>query len=341
MESNIPRILIEVTARGAIRELKRTPRRGFRNMVDLALNFCHGRFQRVFFESAQRLLQNEQSAYYELVYDLVNRVDADRLMTFGINLGYNSCTSGAKTIRALEASEGYNIPWLTSIVLSGADYLEREAAYDSLIDQGRKLGIYSWQLFSQGEAAELLALPRKYQDCAFALFCTPEEWGEALLEEAAPLYNLLPAVRYEDGAEEVCRQMRDRGLFYAVYVPYGPEDLEDIQSGELFACTEPLGAAFTMLAPKEDCPADVRQEAYNAAIRVRQSQRYRTVPWDIVGDSCMVDSVISEDECFALFDSSGALCLPNGAGENGSLNLFQIPLTEILRAAYPKKKAEP
>ncbi|MCD7760246.1 MAG: hypothetical protein LUH16_00490 [Clostridiales bacterium] len=337
MENNIPRILIEITAREAIKELKRTPRRGIRNMVDLALNFCHGRFQRAFFESAQRLLQNEQSAYYELVYDLVNRIDTDRLMTFGMNLGYNSCTSGAKTIRRIEADEGYNIPWLVSVILNGDRYLEREEAYCSLIDQGRKLGIYFWQLFSQGNAAELLALPRKYKDCAFALFCTPEEWDETLLEEAAPLYNLLPAVRYEDGAEEVCRRMRERGLFYAVYVPYGTEELADIRSGELFACTEPLGAAFTVLAPREDCPAEVRQQAYESAVQVRQSQHYRTIPWDILGDSRMVDSVISEDECFAVFAPSGDLIQPEGAEEH--LNLFQMPLTDILRAAYPKKKA--
>ncbi|MCC8128467.1 MAG: hypothetical protein LIO51_00790 [Clostridiales bacterium] len=338
MENNIPRILIEVTARGAIRELKRTPRRGIRNMVDLALNFCHGRFQRAFFESAQRLLQNEQSAYYELVYDLVNRVDTDRLMTFGMNLGYNSCTGGAKTIRRIEASEGYNIPWLATIMVSGDQYLDQEDAYCSLVDQGRKLGIYSWQLVSRGNAAELLALPRKYQDCAFALFCTPEEWDEALLEEASPLYNLLPVVRYEEGTEEVCSQMRERGLFYAVCVPYGQEELMDIQSGELFACTEPLGSAFTMLMPREGCPEGTRQEAYAAAIQVRQSQRYRTIPWDILGDSCMVDSVISEDECFAVFAPNGDLILPEGAEEH--LNLFQMSLTDILRAAYPKKKAQ-
>ncbi|MCD7734703.1 MAG: hypothetical protein LUH48_06205 [Clostridiales bacterium] len=337
MENNIPRILIEITARGAIRELKRTPRRGIRNMVDLALNFCHGRFQRAFFESAQRLLQNEQSAYYELAYDLVNRVDADRLMTFGMNLGYNSCTSGAKTIRRIEADEGYNIPWLATVMVSGDQYLEREDTYCSLIDQGRKLGIYSWQLFSRGNAAELLALPRKYPDCAFALFCAPEEWDDALLEEAAPLYNLLPVVRYEDGTEEVCRRMRERGLFYAVHVLYGPEELADIQSGELFACTEPFGAAFTMLMPKEDCPEETRQEVYAAVTQARQSQRYRTIPWDILGDSCMVDSVISEDECFAVFAPSGDLILAEEAEEQ--LNLFQMPLTDILRAAYPKKKA--
>ncbi|MCD8381340.1 MAG: hypothetical protein LUC30_00260 [Clostridiales bacterium] len=339
MENNIPRILIEITARRAIRELKRTPRRGIRNMVDLALNFCRGRFQRAFFESAQRMLQNEQSAYYELVYDLVNRVDTDRLLTFGMNLGYNSCTSGAKTIRALEASEGYNIPWLASVILSGDQYLEREDDYCSLIDQGRKLGIYSWQLFSRGNASELLALPRKYPDCAFALFCAPEEWDETLTEEAAALYNLLPVVRHEDGVEEVCRRMRDRGLFYAVYVPYGPEELADVQSGELFACTEPLGAAFTMLMPKEGCPEETRREVYDATVRARQGQRYRTIPWDIMGDSCMVDSIISEDECLAVFASSGDLILPEGAETGESLNLFRMPLTEILRAAYPKEKA--
>ena len=64
------------------------------------------------------MLQNENSAYYQLVREVVSHADTDRLYTFGMNLGYNGCTVGAQRIRENEENLGCNIPWTGPIQVS-------------------------------------------------------------------------------------------------------------------------------------------------------------------------------------------------------------------------------
>ena len=111
MENSMSRILIETTVRQTLKGLQDDPKRSIRNVVDMALHFSDGRFQSRFFRTAQTMLEHEDSAYYVLVEDAANHIDQEHLVTFGMNLGYNSCTWGAQRIRTNEAQLGFNIPW--------------------------------------------------------------------------------------------------------------------------------------------------------------------------------------------------------------------------------------
>jgi len=92
MENSMSRILIETVVRKTLKDMKEDPERGIRNLVDMALHFSNGRFQTNFFQVAQTMLKNENSPYYALLRNISSSVDAERLVTFGMNLGYNSCT---------------------------------------------------------------------------------------------------------------------------------------------------------------------------------------------------------------------------------------------------------
>ena len=106
MEQNISRILVEMAVKTALKNIKDSPERGIRNLLDMALQCTEGKFQHEFFSTAQSMLQNENSAYYELVRDIVMHTDTNRLFTFGMNLGYNACTVGAQRIRENEKNCG-------------------------------------------------------------------------------------------------------------------------------------------------------------------------------------------------------------------------------------------
>ena len=92
MENSASRIIIETIVKKTIREIKDSPRRSIRNLVDMGLRFSNGRFQKMFFLAAQTMLQNQNSAYYRLIEDTVSNVNQQNLITFGMNVGYNSCT---------------------------------------------------------------------------------------------------------------------------------------------------------------------------------------------------------------------------------------------------------
>ena len=117
MSKDINRILIETAVKRALRDMDEAPERAARNLVDLGMNFSGGRFQKRFLGTAREMLRNEDSAYYQVIRDIITHVDREILLDFGINLGYNSCTKGAEAIRSLEAQKGFNIPWSLSLAL--------------------------------------------------------------------------------------------------------------------------------------------------------------------------------------------------------------------------------
>lgn len=123
MNHNFSRIVIETIVRKAITDIQDTPKRSTRNLVDMALNFAEGRFQNRFFQTAQTMLKDENSSYYKLVTDMIPNVDTDKIVMFGLNVGYNSCIVGAKKIRTLEKQDKFHIPWSITLVMSGKEYL--------------------------------------------------------------------------------------------------------------------------------------------------------------------------------------------------------------------------
>ena len=115
MIKDMTKVLVESTVRRTIKNIQKSPERATRNLIDLGLEFSNGRFQTGLFKQAQKMLQNRKSAYYDLVKNIVALVDQDIITTFGVNLGYNSCTKGARLIRDIEAKKGFNVPWALNL----------------------------------------------------------------------------------------------------------------------------------------------------------------------------------------------------------------------------------
>ena len=336
MNHTISRVLIETVVKKALRDIKDSPERSIRNLVDMALQFSNGRFQKEFFETTQTMLQNEDSAYYRLVRDAAYSVSEDRMLTFGVNLGYSSCTYGAKIIRATEANEYFNIPWSLSLGIDEASWSEHACRYQEVISEGETLGVYSWLLFADGCLIDLLSLAAQHPEHAFAMFCEPECITQKLMEEAETVHNIMFVVRYNEGAAEACQLLRENKHLYSVYLPYRETDVEGILSGELFCCTEPLHPAFTMLLADHSCSMLTQTMVYDYVVKSRKEHKHQTIPWDVVHDSRFVDGIISDDACAAGFNRNGALYTMEEHPSQGAYNLFTQPLAEILKTAFPK-----
>lgn len=336
MENSMSRILIETTVRQTLKGLQDDPKRSIRNVVDMALHFSDGRFQSRFFRTAQTMLEHEDSAYYALVEDAANHIDPEHLVTFGMNLGYNSCTWGAQRIRTNEAKLGFNIPWTVLFLMEEPHCSRHLPQYDRAVSEGEELGIYSWILLSHGNFLELLPLIERHPDSAFFLFCRPEDISPAVLDEITPLRHLMLVVRWGDQADEACAMLRNARLPYSVYYPYSPDDLPFIRSGDLFCDTQQLHPLFTALAAKPDCPAEIQRQAHQAAEELRNGQNYKTVPWELCYDTRSLDEIISDDACYVLFDGQGQLIALDNPGCAPFGCLFEEGLTSLIRRAYPK-----
>jgi len=332
MIKDVKRVLIETMVRRALRDMESDPERSVRNLVDLGLNFAKGRFQKEFLRELHEMLENECSAYYPMFQDVVTHVERERLLTFGMNVGYNSCTWGANTIRKIEEQEHYNIPWSMMLEISCDTYLSSPEQYESLLEQGEELGIYTWFLFVDHNPMELFSLINNHRDCAFVLFCTPEMIDERLISDTAELNNLMLAVRWEEETAAVCTRLREEKLLYSVYVPYCDETFPQMENGSLFDETDEVHPLFTVILPLPGCSPCTY---HNTIKKIRSEQIYRTIPWDFVGDACTIDGVISDYVCAAAFDRNGYLHTIGGDMTEESCNVFRNPLPEILKQVFP------
>lgn len=336
METNMPRVLIETIVKKALKEINDSPERSVRNLVDMALNFSEGRFQSRFFETAQTMLKNESSPYYELIRDTVAYVDAEHFAGFGINVGYNGCTVGAKKIRAAEEAQGFNVPWSISLCIDTQQFPDRQERYHRVIEQGEALGVYVWLLFAKGAPRELLTLPARHADSAFVLFCAPQDITPPFLDAAAALHNIMLAIRLADSTPQACDLAREKGLLYSVYHCYGAEDTAAITGGALLRATEQLHPIFTILLSDSECSDAARQQVYAYVKQARNEQQFQTLPWEAALDGSFVDSIISQNACSLGFDEAGQMITLYEKKPQDCFNLFHNDLPLILQRAFPK-----
>ena len=336
MENSISKILIGTMVKKTLNDIKTDPERSIRNLVDMALQFSSGRFQHRFFSTAQQMLRNERSSYYDLIRNAVADTDTEQLYTFSMNLGYNGCTAGARKIRENENKIHCNIPWTVLLHIDTDRWGQTEDSYQKLILEGECLGIYVWSLFADRNPQEILSLAQRHPDSAFFLLCEPGDITSAFLEEAQDLNNLMLVVRYDEDAADIYDAIRSRRMHVSVWYPYGPEDVQAIVNGDLFYSTQQVFSIFTILLRKQGCPDEVQRVVYQSVERGRKEQTFRTVLWELYFDNCLVDRIISDEACFAYFDRNGVLQSGSNVRRN-CRTLFDSGLTEMFMEVFPKK----
>ena len=330
--NTIARTLIQTVVRQKLNAIKSDPERSLRNLVDMGLSFAVGGEQKRFLQQAQHALQDESSAYYRIIYDAVLHVDTEHLIGFGMNLGYNSLTAGSRIIRRLESERGYDIPWCLTLVLNRRGFDDHETAYSDLIEQGKKMGIYTYLLMAQELPAGLLPLLQQQRDCAFLLFAAPGDLTEDVIDMTAQLKNVVPVIRYEDGTEEICSAMRQREMLYSVFLPYHREKAENLLTDGVMQDIEQLHSPLTCFvaytSPENCTPSPLYQSIVNA----RNDLHLQTIPVELWEDLRFIDSVISPCSSHSVaFDAEGRLIRTDGSSDS-SLSFIEKPLEEILSA---------
>jgi len=330
----LSRAMTEAVIRKGIKDIKESPNRSIRNLIDMGLNFSGGRFQKEFFTAAQTMLQNENSAYYRFIADRIAHTDENKIVALGLNIGYNSCTMGADIIRCQEKLYGFNIPW--SVSLSVTDYEQHQCEYISLVEQGNQLGIYNWVIYCDDCINNIVELADRFKNNAFIICCKPRDITLCVLDEAEKINNVMFTVLHTDGVENACRMLRENRVVYSVLHVYSENDLHDVLNGEFLCDTDVLNPAFTGFIADESCSEMTKQMVYQYITDTRSRQQDATVVWDMIKDSEFVDSIISDGCCSVWFDGNGYMMGDKNAQKKSSCNIFRQPLRDILKTSFPK-----
>ncbi len=324
---NNAKSIIEAYVGKKLEDMRENPDRETRNLVDLALGLSAGRFQKRFLSIAHSMLEDENSPYYALVHDAIKNVGTANILKFGMNIGYNSFTAGANTIRNLEKERGYNIPWVITFYVDDESFSEE--AYLDVIKQGKRLGIYTYIFFCHTIPEKLTEVFDDETECAFILFSDAENIRKEILGQASEIKNLMLCVKYSDSAVGVCECLRESKALYSLWYEYDEEPMCE----ELLNSADELHPIITFFVRTDDDYLGYN-DVYDEVCKLRDSRTAASAPIEFTGTCRMVDEIISDDACIAVFDSFGKLISVDT--DMYDCNFKNQPLTEIFERCYTK-----
>ncbi len=339
-KETLVRAMIEGAVNLVLKKVESDPKRSIRNVIELAMNNSRGRFQRSFFESAQRMLKNEDSAYYTLAERAISEIDYNILKKFGINLGYNGCTCGAEKIRQNEAKLGFNIPWALYIDAANADGKFADTA-GKIISEGMELGVYVYIVFGGASTgSSMRELYCRFGECAFIAACSAEDVSETLPDDFDGIYNVAFSVSSDDmrQLEKACEILEEGRRLYGVHTYYNDDSVQDLLTDEQLGLYETAGGAFVCCIPEEGTSRDTLECVKNRVHKMRFGQMHPYFVMDFAADMDKIDHIISDDTCWVSISADGTIYSCTGKYSGGEYDITSNPLSDILRRVTPPKQ---
>lgn len=344
MDHNANRRLIEAIVKKAFHHLQEEPEREIRNLVDLGSMFASGKFQKEFFSAAESELGKKNSQYYKIVAQLIKKTDEDALLGFGINLGYNALTYGAKMVRDFENAAGHNVPWTLLLELSNEGKLDA-ASIDGLIQQGKKMGIFSYIFILQSGYSKLCALIptlAAHDDCAFIIIANAQSFTvNHTAAQLSHLRNTMLGLDIRTGNDReimaAAKHLRETKLLCASFYMADRAEYESINK----AAQRAADFGFELVCILQDYSYYVEHPAQIKAVidETRNHLDRPVLPIDIMSDILMVDRNISTEGCLAMILDNGEFYITNmeTKEQNVGYNVIETPLSDILRHSLPKR----
>ena len=333
------RTLIEAVVSRSLNEIESDPQRGIRKIVDLGSHLAIGRSQRRFLTTLRQLLSNDASPYYALIEQVVRTTRRSSLKLFGIDLGYNSWTLGAASIRLRELRHRHNIPWIVSCLLGGADGASSRDLF-SLVEQGRTMGIYCYRLVfeTDKDLSSCMELFHRFPDCAFFLFVSSELLNDTTVEQVAECDNLMIFVKAEPELwPHAAEQLSNHGTLHALYLPYSTADeVERALAGELCEeLAEHTGCVLCLTAPP-DAPLQTDQAVRTLVRSYRNSPSAPILAVDYTSDCLAVDEIISGACSLLMFAGGKTFCRTMQGTRILDLDFRSLPLNRLLAECFPR-----
>lgn len=336
---DLTRTIIESAVDRALRDMEKDAHRSVRNLVDLALTFSKGRFERHFLEICRRMLESEGSPYYTALDRALDRVDRQTLKIFGVNLGYEGCSKGARRIRETEAQAGFNVPWALTM-FAGREGLSR-IYIQRMISEGTALGIHVYLLVDRGlSGPELEQLLQDNKTCAFVVFTSGARSADWDLSRLRCQHNLMISVEADQPlALELCQALTEERMLYAVHRQYNAQSAQPVLEPAQMEALEALGPLFVLLYPAQGVAQQVRCAMHRRVEACRNAQSYPFGLIELSEDLLAIDQIISDGPCSLAFLPDGQATTAQGVLDGSGFNIRTTPLPAILRAALPKPPA--
>lgn len=342
--------IIKTAVNKGIQYIEDNPKRGVRNLVDLGDYCATGRFQKDFFDIAHDILNNENSSYYQIIENAVKNISHDTLISFGINLGYNSWTKGAGIVRQHEINNGCNVPW--TIVLDFEKICENQLSSDeisNLISYGKKIGIYCYMFMIDSNIKSfenITSILKQHEDCAFILFLNPNIITDETIKSINKQNNIIVSVLLEDSEiknnNEIMIKKTNLLLkskcMFGVYKYYDDNYVKKVLNGEFAKEIIKTNCNYAFLIKKENCSEKKSKQVSNYVKNARMKNNSPVFIMDFYEDIANIDRNISVESCFLSINSIGQATISSLYNQQTTFNIRNNTLEQILASTMPKIK---
>ncbi|MGM9946611.1 radical SAM protein [Floccifex sp.] len=260
----------------AIQYIYKDPDKNLVKLMDWADTFAKGEFepQR---KMIRTVITDPSHPYYSFVRRIISDVDPHVMKTIASNFFINAVLKGWPIQEKARKDYGCNIPWTILLDPTSACNLHCTGCWaaeygnrlnlsfeeiDSIIEQGKQLGIYFY-IYTGGEPLvrkkDLIRICEKHDDCVFLAFTNATLIDEDFANEMLRVGNFVPAISLE-GFQEATDQRRGQGVYekvikaiellrkkklvYGISSCYTSQNFESITSEEYFDRLIDLGCYF-------------------------------------------------------------------------------------------------
>ena len=223
------------------------------------------------------ILDHPESNMYQLIMRVIEVVDPEVVKTVFSNFFLNAAILGWPKQEKLRAEYNCNIPWAILLDPTSACNLHCTGCWaaeygnklnltfdeiDSIIEQGKELGIYFY-IYTGGEPLvrknDLIALCKKHSDCIFLSFTNATLIDEAFADDMLRVKNFIPAISVEgdmaahDGrrgkgsyekVEKAMKLLKEKKLPFGVSCCYTSANCDSISSDEFYDWLVDKGVLF-------------------------------------------------------------------------------------------------
>lgn len=225
----------------------------------------------------REILENQDNNWFELIESVWTDIDPQIIRKFFENFIMNANLDWAEKREKVMEEYHCNVPWAILLDPTSACNMHCTGCWaaeygnrlnlsfdeiDSIITQGKKLGVYMY-IYTGGEPLmrkqDLIALCNKHSDCEFLAFTNATLIDEEFADEMLRVKNFIPAISVE-GSEEDTDSRRGKGSYQRVVrameilrrkkLPFGvsccytSQNLDSISSEEFIDQLVSWGAKF-------------------------------------------------------------------------------------------------
>lgn len=328
---NFTRVLIETAVERGIRDVTNDPKRSLRRLADLGKQYSEGRFQKAAFGHITNLLKNDDSPYYKLLENFLATVDHRMIKTFGLNMGYDSWTYGARLIRKEAGERGYMLPWVVQLHYDEHYGALKASDINDLINTLKPLGVNTYVIMWEhgiSDTPALLNVLKAHTECAFFLFVNDGLISPLAAEELKAIGNAVISVNISAmEAASSCRMLKEMKFLYLIHYLYNADDVDRFSYGERMEEWLSYGSAFIFLIQKDSD----RGLAGRFAKRARMEQEFPILIWDVYSDIRLINEMISDVPFIFEISSDGSVIYPKDTG----MNILDADIISVLGKVAP------